>query len=531
VSLSSHLDDRDSPVRKFLCDTFPDAKAARMSCTVLDLGPVLFMRGLRWTDVPWTGTWNAGEPSVCPDDRTGFPWPTIGTALDYQLRFLLGETSLDRLVARQGAARLATYWAGRDGLPQGYVELTQRFAVMTRASRTWARPETPQGRRELAQLSYVLALYEQCFRGPMSDTWPLLKLGKGASLKKVLGSIRDDALDDLTQLTELFVETQPELMTSTQRIFNPTFAASIGLMGADADLVVDGRLLDIKTKLHGDIRRVDLWQLLGYALGDWNDAHGITEAGFYFSRQGVQVAWDVSTLMELMSNAPQNLGEMRQRFRGVVEGLSADREARLAERRATFAAAVGAGLIGTRPHGHKRDKPNEEIKRSLIFRPPASGAGKWHASCADNRYVRRDGVAAPEATPSCGACVVLDTTARTIRPKVGSHRGDWPDTLCGRCMEMTGAHFWVMDRRKEPVVGPRDRWRFHEPAKRGQRWHITRADFYSQDVVRHGETSGVCNAYGAFKPDGAVIHVDKVDDSDPKYCQHCLRMVAFGGHV
>ena len=531
MSLSSHLDDRASPVRRFLCETFPDAKAARMSCTVPDPGPVLFMQGLHWTDVPWSGTWNAGELAVCPADRDGFPWPTIGTAFDYQLRFLLGEVGLDRLVARQGAARLAAYWAGRNGLPRGYVELTERFDAMTKASPTWATPATSEGRRELAQLSYVLALYEQCFRGPMSDTWPLLKLGKGASLKKILGSIRDDALDDLTQLTELFVDAQPELLGSTRRILNPTFAASVGLLGADADLVVDGRLLDIKTKLHGDIRRVDLWQLLGYALGDWDDTHGITEAGFYFSRQGVQVAWDLSTLMELMAHAPQDLVEMRQRFREVVQGLGADREARLAQRRATFAAAVAAGLIGTRPHVRKRDKATEEIKRSLAFRPPVSGTGKWHASCADNRYVRRDGVVDPETTPSCGAPAVLDATAKAIRPKVGSVRGDWPDTLCGRCLEMTGAHFWASDRRKEPVVGPRDRWRFHEPAKRGQRWHITRADFYSQDVVRDGETTGVCNAYGAFKPDGVVVPVAEIDDGDPRYCQHCLRMVAFGGHV
>jgi hypothetical protein len=527
MSLTSHLDDRDSPVRRFLCDTFPDAKAARMSCTVPAPGPVLFMRGLRWTNVPWTGTWNAGEPRVCPENPDGFPWPTIGTAFDYQLRFLLGEKRLDRLVARHGAARLALYWGTFNGLPLGYVELTERFAAMKRASRTWASPTTPEGRRELAQLGYVLALYEQ------------LKLGMRAPLKKILASIRDDALEDLTELTQLLVETQPDLVASTHRIFNPTFSASIDLGGADADLVVDGRLLDIKTKLHGDIRRVDLWQLLGYALGDYDDAHDITEVGLYFSRQGVQVAWGIDTLMELMSGAPQDLSEMRQRFRETVEGLQAariaDREARRAAQRAAYEAGVAAGLIkpiDVGPFVFTRDKSTEAIRRSLTFRPLVSGKGKWHVAYADNRYVRRHaGLAAPDATPSCGARGVLDVSAKPVRPKVGSMRGDWPEVLCSRCLDMTGKYFYVDTRNKEPVVGPRDRWRFHEPAKRGQRWHITRSDFYSQDVVRGGDMTGVCNAYGDLEPGGEIIPVNEINEDDPRFCRHCLRMVAFGGYA
>ena len=37
---SSHLDDRHSPVRRFPCDRFGDATAARMSCTGRNPGPV-----------------------------------------------------------------------------------------------------------------------------------------------------------------------------------------------------------------------------------------------------------------------------------------------------------------------------------------------------------------------------------------------------------------------------------------------------------------------------------------------------------
>ncbi|HUZ10705.1 MAG TPA: hypothetical protein VMU76_11130 [Acidimicrobiales bacterium] len=142
-------------------------------------------------------------------------------------------------------------------------------------------------------MSYALALYEQCFRAPIADTWPLLQLGKRASLKKLFASFRDDALDDLAELIDLFVETQPDLLAAKELVFNPTFDASLLLGGADGDLIADGRLLDIKTKLGAEIAKTDFWQLLGYALGDFRDAHGITEVGFYFSRQGVQVTWDI----------------------------------------------------------------------------------------------------------------------------------------------------------------------------------------------------------------------------------------------
>jgi hypothetical protein len=50
------------------------------------------------------------EPRICPDDRDGYPWPTIGTTFDYQLRFLLGEEHPESLVAYLGAQVLAAHW-------------------------------------------------------------------------------------------------------------------------------------------------------------------------------------------------------------------------------------------------------------------------------------------------------------------------------------------------------------------------------------------------------------------------------------
>ena len=231
MSLTSHLNEMASPVRGFFSVNFPDAKRARMSCTVPPPSAVVFIRGVHRADVPRSGTWSAGSPRACPEDRAGYPWATVGTAFDYQLRFLLGQQDLRRLVAYSGAKELAAWWGLKDDLPRGFIELLDHVSMLRKADRNWARPATVEGKRKVARVNYALALYEQCFRAPIADTWPLLQLGKRAPLKKVFASIRENALDDLAGLSDLFVESQSDLLAARDLAFNPTFDASLASGG------------------------------------------------------------------------------------------------------------------------------------------------------------------------------------------------------------------------------------------------------------------------------------------------------------
>ncbi len=287
------------------------------------------MQGLHRSDVPLSGTWSAGVARACPENRDGYPWRNVGTAFDYELRFCLGGQALRDLVAYSGAQELTAWWGLGGGLPQGFIELTDCVNALERADQNWGRPTTPEGKRKVAQVSLALALYEQCYRAQIDDTWPLLQLGKGATLEQIFELFRDDVLNDLVQLSNVFIETQPELLAAKDLVLNPKFDASPLLGGADADLIVDGRLLDIKTTIDPKITPAHLWQVLGYALADFSDCYGITEVGLYFSRQGIQVAWDIGTLMELMSGAPHDLNTMRQRFREILE-MSPDGQQALA---------------------------------------------------------------------------------------------------------------------------------------------------------------------------------------------------------
>ena len=171
-------------------------------------------------------------------------------------------------------------------------------------------------------MSYVLALFEQCFRTSIMPEWPIARLGPGASYDLILSTAHDSLVSDIEALAQLFEANQPTLLNAGKVELNPTFGETSYLLGgADADLIVDGRLLDIKTKMAASIDRVDLWQILGYALADTDDEFDIREVGFYFSRQGVQVSWDLGALLSLLSESSQDLAASRARFGEVLEGL------------------------------------------------------------------------------------------------------------------------------------------------------------------------------------------------------------------
>ena len=325
MSLTSHLKERSSPVRQFFETHFPDAAAARRACSTFwpdaSGGSGEQDRGV---DRGGTGkSWNAGPPLVEPVERDGYPWATVGTAFDYEARFLLERQDVRRLVASEGAWALASFF-GTESVPRAFGELEARVQALDREDPAWARPSAPEGWRAVADIAFVLALYEQCFRGLITPSWPLAQLGPDASLSNVLGLVPDDAREDLVALGRLFLTSHPTVWGAKPLVCNPTLELSGYLGGADADLIVGHRLVDIKTRAAGGIERVDLWQLLGYVLADRSDQYGITEVGMYFSRQGVLGTWPVEDLMRSMSASsdPMTLAEARERFGRLAEGLA-----------------------------------------------------------------------------------------------------------------------------------------------------------------------------------------------------------------
>ena len=86
-------------------------------------------------------------------------------------------------------------------------------------------------------------------------------------------------------------------------LLNPVFGTSRLVMGADADLVIDDMLVDIKTTVNSRVYREQFNQLLGYYLlhliGGIEGAprrHALRRLAMYQSRQGRLLIWRVSDI-------------------------------------------------------------------------------------------------------------------------------------------------------------------------------------------------------------------------------------------
>ena len=314
--MTSHLNDSSSPVRAFLAERFGDAKAARK---VLQLSgdPGVVSAA---AELGGQKAWTMPAPQVLPvpsHDRA-FPYREVGTALDYRIRFMFQAVPVETLVAHHGAQRLGELF-DTDSPPKAFDALSDK---VTKALRNEPPLRgTVDFEEDLATYCYALALYEQCFRGLVDKSWPLARLGKKASLDKVLAMVPEEAKRDLVSLAELFSATQGSMLRAKHFLPNPTFDHSLELGGADADWIVDHCLVDMKTTIQPTIERIALWQLIGYALSDASDWYGIERVGLYFSRHGYLVSWGLEELLSLLAGKATKVGAVRKEWSKLMRQL------------------------------------------------------------------------------------------------------------------------------------------------------------------------------------------------------------------
>ena len=135
-----------------------------------------------------------------------------------------------------------------------------------------------------------------------------LKLGKIDSIRRSgripedMNSVDELDVKDLRNLLEIV----DEKLFSAKKIclLNPTFGDASSLVdGADADIVMDNQLIDVKTTKFLKLKEQDLHQIIGYyilsKLGKLEDAPKnleIDKIGIYFSRYGVLRMFEVPSL-------------------------------------------------------------------------------------------------------------------------------------------------------------------------------------------------------------------------------------------
>lgn len=112
----------------------------------------------------------------------------------------------------------------------------------------------------------------------------------------------------------------------------PTFAAS-ELCGADADLIVDGVLIELKTRLGSANRKsgqrsdslslADIYQVVGYTLFDTTNAFGIHTVALYSARFGALHRWPVQQMLDSVAGGPVDIAAERAK---VWKLLAADNQ-------------------------------------------------------------------------------------------------------------------------------------------------------------------------------------------------------------
>ena len=94
----------------------------------------------------------------------------------------------------------------------------------------------------------MLGLFEEIYRSHRYLDGPLLFPVPRKCVDELLSIPEDAWVDDLCALSFLFYDKYSHLL-SLPFTLNPTFVGSDDVGGADADLIVNGCLIDIKTTI------------------------------------------------------------------------------------------------------------------------------------------------------------------------------------------------------------------------------------------------------------------------------------------
>ena len=296
MALTHQLDRRGTPVREFFEVRFPAKQFKPLSAA--------------WYELV------RAAPVVCASPQ-GVNLGTIGTAFDYRARVCWAPLVWGQTVAALGRQQLVAMGRVELGLVADEVG-----AEVERLSAAQASLDASDEER-LCRACYALALYEQFFRTfAAARSSPLLELSDDASLDDVLALAPDTAVDDLSSMARLLCAQMPGLIGGKATL-NPTFDGSLAIGGADADLIVDGLLVELKTTSQDSFERVDhVYQLLGYALLDYSNVYAIDRAAVYLARRGVLVSWEINELLETCCTA-RDWGRLQAEFRSAVDAIAA----------------------------------------------------------------------------------------------------------------------------------------------------------------------------------------------------------------
>lgn len=283
MSLTSVLSSEQEPLGTFIRNRLPRAATARRSLL---------------TDMPV----RRARLPVAPG-RTVVRWDLLGHAVDYRIRAAIVPPRVPDPVLHgiNGAGHLrgeAVQDLG-ERLAEAYLELMDDHQLHRRGT-PWLLAPAVEGR--LAAICYAMAWFERVYReGWIHPTSPLAAVGEYTDLSWLLSEVPEYVVRDLeiqTRLAEAALDPVKSGSVPNVCVGGPTFVGSADVGGADADLLVDGLLIEIKAVSRpARIRAETFWQLAGYYLLDYADDHRIRSVGLYLSRIGWLKTWSTTDFL------------------------------------------------------------------------------------------------------------------------------------------------------------------------------------------------------------------------------------------
>jgi hypothetical protein len=299
--LTAELNRKDSPVRRFLDERFTSGLRDVQRRYRLD-----------------------GPPLVVPSaDRQEANPGTVGTAADWLLRFLLHPRPSLKL-----AAMGAGLCGRRSGMAEALVEIAGSLGyapevVLVASATDYTGPVRGNDaeREHLARACWALALLTEMYRNPMvAMMGPLGRFqGRYAPASELLDLASPAALGQLAAFRDVFASTLlPHLAGRPGRwVLGAEFTGS-ALIKSDADVIAAGLLLDLKTDSKLSLGVTTVFQVIGYALLDFDDAYQLTEAGIFSARYAYLATWDLSALLDELAGQHMSLPSVRKEFRQLL---------------------------------------------------------------------------------------------------------------------------------------------------------------------------------------------------------------------
>ncbi len=217
-------------------------------------------------------------------------FPLTGSAFDYLMRFYLKRLNPDAITKR---------WIAELSITHPLSRLLQDAVIDARTGKVISFTETDltkkvqrlvyQAREDYSIYVSTGELTNELIKSALclAQLDPIFRAG---FIDENIGIVHEDDIADLRNLIGIV---DPVLFTARDLcLLNPSFDEGSKLVGgADTDLFIDGKIIDIKTTKRFELQRRDFDQIMGYytlyeigGIGGLSPKPPVTSVGIYYSR-------------------------------------------------------------------------------------------------------------------------------------------------------------------------------------------------------------------------------------------------------